>query len=146
MSTKIYPFNGGRLITTGDFFDDEIGNLMTGAYKKKNSSFMMKTDIEENENEYVFNVEVPGFDKKDIEITVENGYLTISAHIEKDESNKENSKFIRRERYFGSSTRCFYVGDIPEEDVKAKMDKGVLTVIVPKEEKKAPEKRRIDID
>ena len=102
----------------------------------------MKTDVKENENDYELQVEVPGVSKENISIDYENGYVTIAAKTNKskDEKDKEGN-YIRRERYSGSYSRSYYVGDVDRESIKAKLDNGVLSIIVPKakaeEQKKA---------
>lgn len=110
-------------------------------YEHKESN-MMKTDVKENENDYELQVEVPGVSKENISIDYENGYVTIAAKTNKskDEKDKEGN-YIRRERYSGSYSRSYYVGEVDRESIKAKLDNGVLSIIVPKakaeEQKKA---------
>lgn len=110
-------------------------------YEHKESN-MMKTDVKENENDYELQVEVPGVSKENISIDYENGYVTIAAKTNKskDEKDKEGN-YIRRERYSGSYSRSYYVGDVDRESIKAKLDNGVLSIVVPKvkaeEQKKA---------
>ncbi len=110
-------------------------------YEHKESN-MMKTDVKENENDYELQVEVPGVNKENISIDYENGYVTIAAKTNKskDEKDKEGN-YIRRERYSGSYSRSYYVGEVDRESIKAKLDNGVLSIIVPKakaeEQKKA---------
>lgn len=107
----------------------------------KNAQDMMKTDIRENENGYEVLVDLPGFAKEDIHVKLEKGYMTISAAKEQNEEEKDkDGKFIRRERYSGSVSRSFYVGDaLATEDVKAKYENGMLQLTVPKKEAKALE-------
>ncbi len=98
---------------------------------------IMKTDIKETEDQYVLSVELPGFNKEDVKLSLKDGYLNISASTQNEDEEKDG-KFLRRERYTGAMTRSFYVGeDITEEDVKAKFGNGVLTLLLPKE---APKK------
>ena len=111
------------------------------------SSF--KTDIKDNGDEYLLEADLPGFKKDELHLELNDGYLTISAEkgLDKDEKDK-NDKYIRRERYAGSMSRSFYVGEnMKEEDIHAKYENGILTLDVPKEQKKAvPEKRYIAIE
>jgi HSP20 family molecular chaperone IbpA len=121
-----------------DFFDDFF------APTKRNQS-CMKTDILEKEDGYELRVDVPGFDKDDIKISLDNGYLTIEAKVEKDNEEKD-THYLKRERYVGAAARSFYVGeDISEEDITANYDKGMLKLDVPKQGTNVKEKKYIDI-
>ncbi len=115
----------------------------------KNASHIMKTDVHENEDGYELDIDLPGFKKDDIKLSLENGYLFVSANKahENDETN-DKGKVIRKERYSGSMQRSFYVGDtIEEEDVKAKFEDGVLKLEVPKkDDSTVPEKKYISIE
>ena len=115
----------------------------------KNAAHIMKTDVHENEDGYELDIDLPGFKKDDIKLSLENGYLFVSASKahENDEKN-DKGKVIRKERYSGSMQRSFYIGDaIEEEDVKAKFEDGVLKLEVPKkDEAKVPEKKYISIE
>ena len=94
----------------------------------------MNTNVKDLGDEYQLEVELPGFDKKDITASLDKGYLTISATRQesKDKSDKKG-RYIRRERYSGSLRRSFYVGEnLKEEDFKASFENGVLTLIFPK--------------
>ena len=133
-----------------DFFDDAFGGFFKPLfYEEKHHS--MKTDIKETENSYVLDIEVPGFDKKDVNVSLENGYLTVSAQKktceggENDEKNKKKENYIRRERSC-SVLRSYYVGDVDKEAVKAKYENGVLTIDIPKEKPALPESHNIVID
>ena len=107
---------------------------------------MMKCDIFEEGNDYVIEVETPGFDKKDIKIELDDGYLRVSAEKSEDEKNSKK-KYYRRERH--SYTKCerqFYVGDVSDSDIKAEFRNGVLRLSVPKSEEKKEQKKLINID
>lgn len=110
---------------------------------------MMKTDVKETENGYMVDMDLPGFKKEEIKLSLENGYLTVSASkgLDKEEKN-EQDKYVRRERYAGSMSRSFYVGDhVTENDIHPKYENGILSFCLPKEEKRAvPEKRYISIE
>ena len=119
------------------FFDDFMDD-----FSKKNVG--MKMDIYEKDNKYVVEVDVPGYKKDDIKISCENGYLSITA--EKKSEEKEDKKYIHRERSFvGRETRQVYVGDINEDSIKAEFKDGILVISLDKEEKK-PEKKYIEIN
>ena len=100
----------------------------------KNASHEMKTDVRETDSGYEVDIDLPGFKKDEINIQLDNGYLSISAAkgLDKDEQDKEG-KYIRKERYAGSMSRSFYVGNaITQDDIKAKYESGILRLSVPK--------------
>ena len=105
----------------------------------KHAKNLMKTDVRETKDSYEVDVDLPGFKKNEIKMELENGYLTISAAkgLDKDETDKETGKYIRRERYAGACQRSFYVGeDVTEQDIKAEFKHGMLKLFVPKKEAK----------
>ena len=107
----------------------------------KHAQNMMKTDVRESEKSYELDIDLPGFSKDEITVQLENGYLSISAAkgLDKDQENKDG-KYIRRERYAGSMSRTFYVGDqLTEQDIQAKFENGILQLTVPKKEAKQVE-------
>jgi len=121
------------------FFDDLFDDLDKTRFT--NLDNMMKCDIYEKDGEYNIEVDVPGFNKEDIKMKLADGYITITAEHNEEEKEEEDKKYIRRERKY--SSRCerkFYVGDIDENEVKAKFKDGTLKIVVPKEKEKAPEK------
>ena len=110
----------------------------------KNAKNMMKTDIREHDAGYELDIDLPGFKKDEINVDLENGYLTISAAkgLDKDEKDQEG-KYIRRERYAGAMQRSFYVGDVvTHEDIKAKFEDGILRLSIPKKDAKAVETKK----
>ena len=110
---------------------------------------MMKTDVHEHDTGYEIDIDLPGFKKDEIQLSLENGYLLVEASkgLDKDEKDKKG-KLIRQERYAGAMQRSFYVGEeVTEEDIKAKYEDGVLKLSVPKKETpKVPEKKTILIE
>ena len=106
-----------------NLLDDIFGDLNYTENK------IMKTDIKEHKDNYSILVDLPGYNKDDIKISIDDGYLIISATMSKDEEEKEHGKFVRRERYFGECSRSFYVGDnIEVEDIKASFKNGTLNL------------------
>ena len=104
----------------------------------------MKTDIREHDGGYEVDIDLPGFKKDEINVDLENGYLTISAAkgMDKDEEKKKG-RYIRRERYAGAVQRSFYVGDaLTQEDIKAKYEHGILKLSIPKKDAKAVETKK----
>ena len=139
-----------------NLFDDWFGfpterdfrNIERKLYGK-NAAHVMKTDVTEHDDHYEVAIDLPGFKKEDVTINLENGYLTVSAAkgVDKDENDK-HGKLIRQERYSGAMQRSFYVGEnVTEEDIKAKMEHGLLTLCIPKKETpQLPEKKTITIE
>ena len=125
-----------------NFFEDAFNDFFKPVFYTGNNS--MRTDVKETDNGYELSVDMPGYDKGDIELSLENGYLTVKA--ERAEKEEDKNSFVRRERSF-SCSRTFYVGDgVTEDDVKAKYVNGTLVMEVPKKEKQIPQKRTIQID
>ena len=99
----------------------------------KHAGHEMKTDVRETESGYEVDIDLPGFKKDEINVELNNGYLSISAAKGLDKEEKKEGKYIRKERYAGSMSRSFYVGDaIKQEDVKAKYEDGILRLSVSK--------------
>ena len=110
----------------------------------KHAGNVMKTDVKETETGYEVDIDLPGFKKDEINAKLEDGYLTISAAkgLDKDEKDKKG-KYIRKERYAGSMSRSFYVGEgVTQDDIKAKYEDGILRLVVPKKDNKAVEGNR----
>ena len=111
---------------------------------------LMRTDVKEMEKGFEVSVSLPGVKKDDITAELKDGYLTITATTDTSKDEKdEGGKYIRRERFFGSAKRTFYVGeDVTEEDIKAKYEDGILTLDIPKKEAQpvVEQKRFINID
>lgn len=131
-----------------DDWMDSFDNFDRYFFGKKNPLYgkhaknMMKTDVKETDDSYEVDIDLPGFKKDEINATLEDGYLTISAAkgLGKDEKDKKG-KYIRKERYAGAMSRSFYVGDgVTQNEVKAKYENGILKLSIPKKaEKKAVE-------
>lgn len=125
-----------RLLPSSFYLDDMFDNIMQ---KKSN----MQCDIYEQENQYVIEIDIPGFQKENINIDVNNEYLTVTA--EKEEIFDDNKKYIRQERNFGKYQRSFYLGDLDRDNVVAQFNNGVLKISVPKKEV-IDNKRTIEIE
>ena len=152
MSTYLPTVFGENLMDVFDDFDRNFfrgfGNIDRTLYGK-HAQNMMKTDVKETDDGYEVDVDLPGFKKDEIQLELNNGYLTISAEksLEKDSENKKG-KMLRQERYAGVMQRSFYVGEhVTEENVKASYESGVLHLTIPKKEAaKVPEKKVIQIE
>ena len=122
-----------------DFFNDPFGMMASQGESPlfgKHAKNMMKTDVRETESAY------------ELDIDLKNGYLTIGATkgLDKDEQDK-NGRYIRRERYAGTCSRSFYVGDVQPSEIGAKYEDGILKLSVPKADKRRlPEKTTIAIE
>lgn len=136
-----------RNYTRDPFFDAFDDFFKPVFYDDRETS--MRTDIKETDSGYQLDVEMPGFDKKDIKISLENGYLTISAQKS---SKEESGEAEKKERYLRkecsvSCSRSYYIGeDIEKENVKAKYDNGMLTLTVPKSQPKQLPSHNIEIE
>ena len=112
-----------------DFFDD-------GFFRGGKERNLMKTDIREKKDKYLIDIDLPGFEKENIKLSLQNGYLNIHARVNKEEKNDPEEKFVRQERFFGECSRSFYVGEeIEEEDIEAEFKNGILKNNVTKKDK-----------
>ncbi|MBR3898522.1 MAG: Hsp20/alpha crystallin family protein [Bacilli bacterium] len=120
-----------------DLFDDFFKN----DFGTKGNQNLMNTDIKETKDKYIIEMDLPGFSKENINISLNNGYLEISANVEKKEDNEEE-KFVRRERFYGECSRNFYVGEeIKEDDIEAEFKNGILKIDIPKKEESEKESK-----
>jgi len=120
-----------------DFFDDFARPMrMTSRFNSTNG--IMRTDVKESDAGYELDIDLPGCKKENVKAELKNGYLTINAETSQNNDQKdENGKYIRRERYYGTCSRSFYVGEeVQQEDIKARFEDGILKVSVPKKEAK----------
>ena len=111
-----------------NFFDDDMffGN-------KRHT--LMKTDIKEKEDKYLVDIDLPGYDKENIDLSLKDGYLEVHAKTSHETNDGDDEKYVRRERFVGECSRSFYVGDgIEEEDIDAEFKNGILKITIPKKE------------
>ena len=134
-----------------EFFDEPWEKSLFGARNPlygKHAKNLMKTDVKETGDHYEVDIDLPGFQKDEISVELQNGYLTIQAAkgLDKEEQDKKG-KYIRQERYAGACSRSFYVGeDVEPEEVSAKFEDGILIISVPKAAKKQlPKQTSINI-
>ena len=133
----MFPFDSG-------FFGTR--NPLYGKHAKN----MMKTDVRELEGAYEVDMDLPGFAKDEIKVSLENGYLTVSAAkgLDKDEQDQKG-KYIRQERYAGAMSRSFYIGEeVSQDEIRAKYENGILRLTIPKKDAKpaVEEKKHIAIE
>ena len=147
-------------IFSDNFFDDFFEFPFIDDRAEKNAerklyghhvANLMKTDIKEFDDKYEVEIDLPGFKKDEIKVSLDNGYMTVSAAkgLDKDEKEKKSGKYIRRERYAGACERSFYVGEnVTEADVKGEFKHGILKLFVPKKEKQpeVPQEKFIAIE
>lgn len=133
-------------IFTRDLFDD----MFDPRYYGYQTNDLMRTDVKETESGYDVSIDMPGVKKEDVKAELTDGYLTISASVNQDNDEKDaEGRYIRRERYSGSFSRSFYVGeDVTQEDIKARFEDGTLKLSVPKKEQQpqVDEKKYIAIE
>ena len=133
-----------------DMFDDFFTPAVPAARRATaNTTGLMNTDVKEFNDRYELEIDLPGYRKEDVQASLKDGYMTITAqHEERKEEKDDEGKYIRRERYSGHCSRSFYVGDIvTEEDIQAKFADGILKIEIPKKEYKPEieEKKMISI-
>jgi len=117
-----------------DFFKDDF-------FTKRGNS-LMKTDIKEKKDRYVIEMDLPGYEKDNIDVELSDGYLVISANAFKETKNEDDAKYVHQERFSGHCSRSFYVGDsIKKEDIEAEFKNGILTLDIPKKEEEAKEEK-----
>lgn len=143
----IMPNRRRRGLTPYDIFDDFFNRQIESMF---NTDFLtgfdnqIKADIKETDNGYQIEAEMPGFDKKDIEVELVDDHLTISA--KRDEAMEEEGEdYIRKERSYGRVSRCFVVPGIEHEDVTAEYKNGILSITLPKSKESRRRGRRINI-
>ncbi len=129
---------------------DLLDNMFNDAFFDFNDSKVMKTDIKEHEKSFELLMDLPGYNKEDIKMNIEDGYLVINAKTSSDNEEKDKKgRFVRKERYYGECSRSFYVGEgITEEEISAKFKNGTLRIEIPKkdEHKQIEQKKYIEID
>ena len=152
MSTYLPTLFGENLMDVFNDFDRDFFRgirMPEHVLYGKNAPHLMKTEVRETETGYEVDMDLPGFKKDEIKLELNNGTLTVSTQksMEKKDEDK-NGKLLRQERYAGSMSRSFYVGEhVTEEDVKARFEDGVLRLSIPKKDaKKVEEKKTILIE
>ncbi len=117
-----------------DFFTDDFFPRYESFTRKERN--LMRTDIKEGKDKYLLDIDLPGFDKSNINISLSKGYLNVEAKVNKEENKNNDEKFVRRERYYGECSRSFYVGeDIKDDDIHAEFKNGILKIELPKKQK-----------
>ena len=133
----------------GDGLFEDLMDFATPRVYRGTANSAMRTDIRETDTGYELDIDLPGFKKEDLKLELKDGYLTVNAETKTDNDEQDkNGKYVRRERYYGSMSRSFYVGEsLTEEDIRAKYEDGILKLSIPKEQpKKVEEKKYIAIE
>ena len=143
MSENEIKTNESREVETCENNYHPFWSLFNSYLDDFNSTEVLKTDIQDEGEDYRLEVEVPGIDKKDIQISLEKGYLTIKAKTSRTENHH---RYLRTERYSGTFSRSFYVGErVSREDINASVDNGILTLLVSKPKKVEDKEKFIEI-
>lgn len=128
-----------------DLFDDFFRG---DDFFTRREQSLMKTDIKEKGDNYIIEMDLPGYEKENINLELKDGYLTVSAKVEKNNNSDENERYVHKERFYGECSRNFFVGeDVTEEDIHAEFKNGILKINFPKMEakKELPQAKKIEI-
>ena len=133
---------------TNDLFGTVLDDMFTSPIFSTRNDMAMKTDITEKDGKYLLDMELPGCKKEDIHLELNDGYLSVSASRNTNKEEKDDKgNLIRQERYSGSCSRSFYVGDVQPEEINAKYDSGILMLTLPKKDQQTlPTQNRIAIE
>ena len=130
------------LMRHNDLFEDMFDNMFKAPVMSPNA--LMKTDVHEKDGKYILDVEIPGYKKEDVQISLYNGTLSITASKNNSSEEKDDSgRVIRQERYSGTCSRSYYVGEgVKDTDVHATFTDGILKIEIPTEQKKEEEEKK----
>ena len=121
-----------------DIFDEVFNDPFFSEKENK----IMKTDVKEKDGSYILEIDIPGYDKEDIQIELQDGYVTVTA-TKNEEKEDKHAKYLKRERFSGMCSRSYYAGEnVKEEDIKANFKNGTLEITFPKEENKKLEENK----
>ena len=132
----LYPSIFGENLFDDFFRFPDFGRDVEKKLYGKHAAQVMKTDVHEHDDHYEIVIDLPGFKKENISVELKDGYLGISAHTQNETEEKDaEGAFVRKERFQGTCSRRFYVGeDIKNEDITASFENGVLSIKVPKKQ------------
>lgn len=122
-------------------FDDFFTPMKGDEFSKMKCDIYLKDDV------YTMEMDIPGFDKQDVKIEVDdNDYLTITAEKSTSNDSEDDDKnYVRKERTYGKYQRSFYVGDIDKDNIDATFENGILKVTMPKKEEEKSSKKTIEV-
>ena len=136
------------------WLDEDFDQLFEGFFRpmrvlEENNAgrdLIPAVDVSENDDHFTVRAEVPGVKKEDVDITYENGVLTLSAETRSESEEKEGERVIRQERRYGKYMRSLRLGaDIDESNIKATYKDGVLEIALPKAEEIKPKRISVDV-
>lgn len=134
-----FEFDDGGLMRSFDNFEKHF-------FREMNKSMNgFRTDIEDKGDHYLLEAELPGFDKKDIRVELEDGWLTVHAEHTEDKEEKSEKTYVRKERRYGCYERRFSCDGIQADAIKGEYKDGVLKLTLPKATPAKPTPRQIDI-
>ena len=135
----------GSLLDLDNMFE-QMMSPSRAAGENKEGFFSPRIDVHETENGYEISAEIPGVSKDDINVTLEDGVLTLEAEVHREEKEEKEGRVIRQERRYGKYMRSFNLGqDVNEDEIDANFKDGVLTLKAPKREAPQPKSQRIEI-
>lgn len=142
---RLVPYYGSSVRKTYDDIDNVFDDFFrTGLSRVKADSF--KIDVEKNDKEYIVTAELPGVNKDNINVEVENSILTISVSKEEEKDEKDEEKnYLHRERSSFNAVRQISLEDVDDAKISASLDNGILTVKLPVREE-ISNKKSIAID
>jgi len=122
-------------------FDDMFDEFRAPARQQWSGSFAPAMDVSESEDEYHVRADLPGVKKEDLDISIQDGVLTINAETRQEEKQEQKGRVIRQERRYGKFVRAMRLGDTVDVDkIKADYKDGVLDLVLPKAEQVRPKK------
>lgn len=136
------------------WLDDDFEQMFEGFFRpmrilEENNGgrdLIPAVDVSENDDHFTVHAEIPGVKKEDINVTYENGVLTVSAETKSESQEKQGERVIRQERRYGKYMRSLRLGaDIDESKIKAAYKDGVVEITLPKAEEVKPKRISVDV-
>jgi HSP20 family protein len=146
-----FLFQADRILLDGGYmnlipryiFNNSFDDIFDFSVARNNN--FMKADIIKKEGNYVFEIDIPGFRKEDINIDYNKGYLTVKVKKEDNNDDLNNKEYIRKERFYGEYQRSFYVGDVDDSKITASYVNGILNITIPIESDSRKNQKTIEI-
>ncbi|MGI5902329.1 MAG: Hsp20/alpha crystallin family protein [Desulfitobacteriia bacterium] len=143
---KNHPVGRPNFISPWSDFERAFDNFFNNSFFSLHDGLgTMKMDIKETDQEYIVEAEIPGVNKEDIKVELDDDLLTI--HVQANEEiSEEHDRYIRKERRCSSMSRSFYVENVQTDNITAKYKNGILSLKLPKKDPGYQNKRYIDIN